>query len=885
MRRISTAIALAGALVLAGCSGGSGSAAKSTDAEGMAENTFAVTVQNGQSVGGLPGNPAFGIKGGRVTSVPTGIDCGEGFSACDAVFPNGTTVVLTAAPINAATHAFVMYAGDCSGTTCSLEGPADKYVLAMFRGVNDPAGHPNYTSGTVHGPATYGWLAGTAGALDCRTCHGSNLQGVGIAPSCKSCHASLPHIQLDYTTFATGPSVTAACVKCHADEAKALLSTNHFTWLGSSTSVGHTTPNSIGKRNVINNFCVANASNESRCMQCHPSYSSPPTKDPVTGAPALNTGPMYLWNTNPNVDLGRIDCLVCHTNMAVSKYVKSPANFGQPWPSTPYACFPSCSAMQICSNVDANGAPWSDGKNYCRAPTTTPAGEIPTTLNLAANNVGAPARTNCGFCHFNAGGGDNVKMGDLGSALKTPTQAIDVHLGTDGADVQMTCVGCHESGGHGAIKGSGLSIPVDNEGRLTCTDCHSGLHAPVHSALGLAAAHVDFIACQTCHIPKFSRTQFTKVNWDWQTAADKQNCQGLAGCVGFGSVKYPDGTTVVAGVGGEAPKAAVLPARQADVDALGMTADVFEQGYDWKKGVSTYAKGVVPTYRFIAPSTQRQGTHETTAKDGMTGYGTQTDPYRLSDVLPPPAPILAGWKIAPFKKMLGRSPAFANGSAMLVPHVFGPDSLWVTNLLGYPIVPNDLGSGTRPWSQATADAIWTGVVNYGAAVANQLGAPVAKASATKMTRSAANLVTVETLADLPDPLPGTLFLIGAEAAFPSGVKTVTRVDARHFTYTETETRAVNPAASPPVPAYSLPATSTQPVAFYTAMQGTDWTWAYTQMLINLNHEVAPKASALSCADCHPKMGGSVATSRMRELYNLQVGGPCEDPADTGCSKR
>ena len=101
-----------------------------------------------------------------------------------------------------------MYAGDCGGTACSLEGPADKYVVAQFRGVNDPAGHPNYTSGTVHGPATYAWLAATTGALDCRTCHGANLQGVGIAPSCKSCHAGMAHIQLDYTTFATGPAVS-----------------------------------------------------------------------------------------------------------------------------------------------------------------------------------------------------------------------------------------------------------------------------------------------------------------------------------------------------------------------------------------------------------------------------------------------------------------------------------------------------------------------------------------------------------------------------------------------------------------------------------------------------------------------------------------------------
>ncbi|MEY2668103.1 MAG: Cytochrome c bacterial, partial [Pseudomonadota bacterium] len=76
--------------------------------------------------------------------------------------------------------------------------------------------------------------------------------------------------------------------------------------------------------------------------------------------------------------------------------------------------------------------------------------------------------------------------------------------------------------------------------------------------------------------------------------------------------------------------------------------------------------------------------------------------------------------------------------------------------------------------------------------------------------------------------------------------------------------------------------STKFVQFFAELPAAGWTWAYTQMLINLNHEVAPKASALSCSDCHPAMGGSIATSRMKELYNLSATG-CTDP--TLCSKR
>ncbi|BDG05236.1 hypothetical protein [Anaeromyxobacter oryzae] len=857
MSRISLAVALMSAIVAAGC-GGSGTSSGSGEGRGVQDGTFTLTVQNGQA------GPALQITGGKVYTDDLTIECGAGVAAqrCSAAFPLGTTVVLKASP--AAPNLFLGWAGDCSGEgDCTLAGNADKYVVASFGA--ERTGHPNWTDGLVHGPKAADWLANAPGALDCRTCHGPSLQGQGLAPSCSSCHAGRPHVQVASATMTTGPAVTAACIKCHEAEADQLLGSNHFTWLGSSNLVGKTTPSSIGKRNVINNFCVATASNEARCMQCHPSYSSAPVKDPATGAIAPNTGPMYLWTANAAVDKGRIDCLVCHASLGTSRYVKGPAGFGQPWVANDGACFPSCAANQICSTKDSAGNPWSDGKAYCRAPVA--ATEIVPALQAAANSVGATQRANCGFCHFTAGGGDNVKMGDLGSALTSPTADVDVHMGSQASYAPRRCADCHESGSH-TLRGTGLSIPVDDEGRLTCTDCHSGIHAPAHSDPAYTA-HADFIACQTCHIPTFSRTQYTKVNWDWQTAADKQACQGVAGCVGFGSLTYPAGNAqsgAIAGVGGEAPKG----------------HDPVTQGYDWKKGVSTYATNVTPTYRWIAPASAQQGTHETTARDGLLGSGTVDDPFRLADLLPPPAPVLAGWKIAPFKRMTGRSPAFADASAMIVPHVFGSDSLWQNDLRGYPVVANTLGSAGNPWTQAKADAIWTGVNNYGAAVGGQLGQPVAKAAGGQMTRDASGLVTVNTIADLPATLPATLYLVGAEAAFPSGVKAVTKTGPRQLTYPETIPYTANPGASPPITLPALPATSTAFVAFYPELAATDWRWAYTVMYINLNHEVAPVTTALTCSSCHPSLGGSVDTSRMKDLYGLQAGG-CTDPMD--CKKR
>ena len=82
---------------------------------------------------------------------------------------------------------------------------------------------------------------------------------------------------------------------------------------------------------------------------------------------------------------------------------------------------------------------------YSKAPPS--AGRPPATVDLQAvaqsvgENGGVPTRKACLFCHQNAGGGDNVKHGDLSSALVATTREYDVHMGTDGGD--LVCATCH----------------------------------------------------------------------------------------------------------------------------------------------------------------------------------------------------------------------------------------------------------------------------------------------------------------------------------------------------------------------------------------------------------------------------------------------------------
>ncbi|MCK5797997.1 MAG: hypothetical protein KAI47_12465, partial [Deltaproteobacteria bacterium] len=281
----------------------------------------------------------------------------------------------------------------------------------------------------------------------------------------KVCRPDVPTVAFDHSTLtelagpftadiAGGKAVTAVCIKCHAKVADDMINTAHWKWLGDTPNVkGAPAGQTIGKRNLINNFCVAVPSNEQRCAACHASYGY---KDKTFDFTAANKG--------------AIDCLVCH---ATATYTRGAKTMG---PDT---------------TVD---------------------------MVAAAKSVGKTTRAACGRCHFNAGGGDNVKKGDIASALITPTAAADAHMGK--TTNPFTCASCHKGTAH-KLLGQGVHLPV-SEGRVGCTDCHG--EAP-HTNKMLNNHAMD-IACQTCHIPAFSRQQPTKMDWDWSTAGDKSKGTG-----------------------------------------------------------------------------------------------------------------------------------------------------------------------------------------------------------------------------------------------------------------------------------------------------------------------------------------------------------------------
>lgn len=146
---------------------------------------------------------------------------------------------------------------------------------------------------------------------------------------------------------------------------------------------------------------------------------------------------------------------------------------------------------------------------YVKATAGNPAEGVD--LLAAAQSVGTPTRENCGGCHFNGGGGNGVKHGDLDESLYFPSENVDVHMGRE----NFLCVDCHQTEDH-EIRGRSMSVSPDNDNQVYCTDCH----LPTVHQDDRITAHIDTVACQTCHIPAGALRDPTKMEWDWSTAGD-----------------------------------------------------------------------------------------------------------------------------------------------------------------------------------------------------------------------------------------------------------------------------------------------------------------------------------------------------------------------------
>ena len=395
-------------------------------------------------------------------------------------------------------------------------------------------------------------------------------------------HSKFEELQQE---FISGPEVTKACLGCHTEADEQVMSSIHYTWEYESTA-----GQILGKSVVINSFCGSVVGNEARCTSCHAGY----------GWKDMSTAPSSAGEA--------VDCLICHDRSG--QYAKAAAGAGHPAldPVKP-------------GTITATGRPaW------------------PVDLAKSAQSVGMPGRENCGECHFYGGGGDNVKHGDLSSALYAPSREVDVHMAVGEGELNFTCSACHVSDMHNwsgsrydvmASDPDGVGGPGHRRDVATCESCHdTAPHAATIIGLKLND-HVDAVACQTCHIPEFAKGGVaTKTLWDWSTAG--QLTDEKKPLIEHGYTQG-DGRELHSYHG-------------------------FKGGFEWDEDVEPY-------YAFF---------------DGQLRY-------TLADMeIDPSAPVdvnrITGEygdgvsRIWPFKRMEGRQPYDAGRNTLAYSHVFGPGS-------------------------------------------------------------------------------------------------------------------------------------------------------------------------------------------------------------------
>ncbi|HHC29094.1 MAG TPA: tetrathionate reductase family octaheme c-type cytochrome, partial [Rhodobacterales bacterium] len=351
----------------------------------------------------------------------------------------------------------------------------------------------------------------------------------------------------------------------------------------------------LGKRHEVNAFCGNVAGNEPRCTSCHAGYG---WDDMHSAPPQQSTA---------------VDCLACHDRSG--QYTKTATGAGHP-PLDP---------VKPGTKTITGAQAWA------------------VDLSKAAMSVGMPGRDNCGNCHFYGGGGDNVKHGDLSSALYAPSREVDVHMSPDGAN--MTCISCHVGEEH-QWAGSrydttviDASHPAPGAPRSTATSesCHSGQpHA--NTLLGMKLNdHTDVLACQPCHVPAFARGGVpTKTVWDWSTAG-----------------KLDDNGKPIA-----------------EEEWVSPTTGEHKHSYLSQKGNFDWGEDVVPMYAWFDGHMKWTLPEET------------IDPTHTVEINHPQgAPRDGASRIWPFKQMVGRQSYDSGYNKLAYSHVWGPttDTAFWTN--------------------------------------------------------------------------------------------------------------------------------------------------------------------------------------------------------------
>lgn len=339
---------------------------------------------------------------------------------------------------------------------------------------------------------------------DCASCHHKTpAQAIkGKTPrdletiSCEACHQSSISHESETDRLSLKAAYHDKCISCHetknSDKAPVNCTGCHQKNIPNHedffTVEGE--PEKVKPRQIT-----------ALCLECHPKAG----EEMVKSAHYKWSGPVSEWTelSSSHTTTGKVNnainnncispfadwsaCTKCHVGYGLrdesGKFADEPMNVD---------CL-ACHAAEDTYAKSKNGMPEDD-----------------VDLVWTAGMVGSPGRSNCGACHYKAGGG-NGRKGTLYNALNEPDRSLDVHMG---GEFNMSCADCHKTKQH-KIPGRHSSVGVD-EGIVECTDCHS---PKPHAGKDLGKhidRHVDAVECSTCHVPTYSREQWTRSHWDWR---------------------------------------------------------------------------------------------------------------------------------------------------------------------------------------------------------------------------------------------------------------------------------------------------------------------------------------------------------------------------------
>lgn len=253
--------------------------------------------------------------------------------------------------------------------------------------------------------------------------------------------------------FTSGPDVTRACLQCHTEAAKQVHTTKHWTWEFQNKTTGQL----LGKRHVVNNFCISAEANIESCSSCHVGYG---WKDDS-----------FDFSSEAHVD-----CLVCHDQSGL--YDKTKLRGGKVSNLSKIAKKVGATTRTNCGTCHFKGGGGKAVKHGDLDPSFD-APDIFVDVHMEADGL----NFTCSTCHTTYA---HQVTGSRYDSYGKDETGID-YPGKAGDNSRASCVSCHGESAH------------KSNTRLN--------------------DHTDKIACQTCHIPLFARGDYpSKMWWDWSTA-------------------------------------------------------------------------------------------------------------------------------------------------------------------------------------------------------------------------------------------------------------------------------------------------------------------------------------------------------------------------------